>query len=124
MRKREKPAQLDEHSVPAALLVGPCIEVWAAEQESSQAQAWHAHRGHSTARRAWLDAHDVPTRQRLTPVPFSGPPWSVAYLDEQGRSDRATRLLSEGGVTRRDLPALRQQARELLDAASQVGGRS
>jgi len=101
--------------VPAAFLVGRCLEVWAEPKADNPAAS--AVRRFAVARRWWLvAAHvDKPTDQdALIPL---GTPWSVDYLIES-RGQYVAELLAPAEATPEDLPRLAAQADDLFLVAT------
>jgi len=90
--------------IPAALVVGRCIEVWGTEPDD----AMGAFSRWGRARSWWLKANDI-ERPDTLPIPTSGAPWSVSALDPH----RAAERLAIAGATLDDLDHLRAQAQQL-----------
>ena len=106
--------------MPAALLVGRCIEVWAEPKADSPADS--AFRRFAVARGWWLDAAyvDKPTdRDALIP---RGTPWSVDYLIET-RGQYVAERLAPADATPDDLPRLAAQGGDDLFLAAAAATR-
>jgi hypothetical protein len=107
--------------VPASLLIGACVEVWADPEAKSR--QFSAFRRFSDARNAWASAHDVGPGE----LPSSST-WSVEFLSYRGQAERVGRPVEElvaerlgkAGCTVDDLPALADEADELY--AASLGG--
>lgn len=103
--------------MPPELTVGPLIEVWAVDPPS-QGGRWPVRP--VSVRRRWSDARDawcerLPATERAQVRSRQSGPWSVEWLDRNGRADEATERLAAAGVERRELPALRRTAGQWLD---------
>lgn len=109
--------------VPAPLLIGPCVEVWAdpnAKPDPCRAEGWptvdalSSRRRHADARRAWLELAGITrTDEAVKVIPTTGSAWSATYMAANGRGDLVAARLTRAGCTITDLPALRAQAAEL-----------
>lgn len=108
---------------PAVLCLGMCVEIWSEDGRFvSQVSAW---RRYQLARGAWfeavgLGALDPAATQIRQSLIANGGPWSLSGLGPSA----ATRKLALSGVDQTDVPALRQQAAELVKegGAGLVGG--
>lgn len=107
MARRRAPdrsaVDVDADDMPAALLVGACVELWAPDVASEHPLELHrrqsaAHR-YRDARAEWLASvgvgADDPTPEPLRSVPLR--PWSFAYLLEHD-PDRLAEVLATRGL--------------------------
>lgn len=116
------PLTPDAEGVPPELLVGRLLEVWA--DRGAESPAWSASRRWSDARAAWLaerglthgqghiDWHKVKAQHGSALLDHA--PWSIRFLDDEGRGGYVDARLARAGVTRADVPGLRRAALERL----------
>ncbi|HEY3530393.1 MAG TPA: hypothetical protein VGK78_14700 [Nocardioides sp.] len=111
-------AQKTTGGVPRALMLGPCLEVWADEDaEVPQASAM---RRFSAAREAWAAREGIGLAEVNTQV-RSRSPWSIQYLSYRGQAERVGRPVRElvnqrlaaVGCTLADLSQLADEAETL-----------
>jgi hypothetical protein len=112
--RREARAQAASEVAPDAFppefLLGRCVDVWGI----GDSDGWTRYTRGMDAR---ADALGLPRRKHRPPAPHFGvQPWSVKCLDDTGRSDAADKALAQAGVTRADLPALREAAQAWVAA--------
>ena len=134
-RRRAKaghePPSTGPGGVPAALLVGRCIEVWG-DPASEARPDCSAFTRFSRARTWWLQSAgiDRPEDQdRL--VPGAPIPWSALYLLERSRTEAAGQQLADlvhgrlsaAGATLANLDDLRAEAVQLHEMAVDAGPR-
>jgi len=104
VRRRERSSVGADGVPPAELVVGACIEVWAADCRDGLV----AYRRHRDARRAWCDERAM--RGEAVLRVGGGSPWSVEFMIAQGRREVVVERLARTGVTLADIPALRAAA--------------
>jgi len=112
VRRREKPTPEARTELPPEFLIGRLIEVWSAPTPPAWSSVGtSAMSRYSAGRLAYSTAHDFNSTelaQRFRPV--SAVPWSADYMDRNGRADEVTGRLATAGVSRADLPRLREAA--------------
>lgn len=116
----------DSGGVPAAFLVGRCLEVWADPVAKNPAAS--AVRRFALARSWWLGCGhvDKPTdRDALIPLCT---PWSIGYLSDADQASAAVQSsvaerLVPAAANPADVPALAAQAEELFLASKSGGDR-
>ncbi len=111
MRRKAQPVSAVASAPPRVLLLGRCIEVW-----SDEGNAYTGWRNHSQARRAWLESVGVPSSDYCRVVPLQGPPYSVAYMVSNGKAKEVAERLSRVGADLADIPRLRSEALDLMEA--------
>lgn len=114
--------QLQAGGIPAALALGRCIEVWGSHDDSENGSSIHmsAFSRWDRVRRWWLETNGITdTAEQCRLVPF-GSPWSIDYLNVEGRGDWFLEKFRAIGATPADVPALREQAMELHEQAVTV----
>ena len=114
MRRKAQPVSTVASAPPRVLLLGRCIEVWS--DEGNAGNAYTGWRNHSQARRAWLESVGVPSSDHCRVVPLQGPPYSVAYMASNGKTKEAAERLSRVGADLADIPRLRSEALDLMEA--------
>lgn len=118
-RKTARPPKIKEGTVPAALLIGPCIEVWAENPSTDSsgrvvADITSARRRFRAACEAWWSANHIPETEKFKIIP-AGAAWSAHIGEDHAR-------LAIARLTIEDLPALRVQALELLAEIPEIDG--
>ena len=94
--------------IPAALLVGRCVEVWGVEADDAMGAFSRWRRA-----RSWWIATNQIDRPDTLPLPRGGAPWSYYQLLSHGDEARADARLAAAGATAADLDRLRGQAERL-----------
>lgn len=112
---RRRALEVTDEPFPAALAIGPCIEVWADGQRPGpwSSENWKA----TTAFRNWANARRHHEREHRGPDETSQTvhraPYSAAFLVDSGRSAQLEAYLAAGNASTGDLDRLRNRARAL-----------
>ncbi|KAA1422503.1 hypothetical protein FE697_015325 [Mumia zhuanghuii] len=115
LREPERPP-VTSQALPKALAVGCLVEVWEAPHGIT-AGALAAFRRFRIAASHWHNTHGVAATHSS--------PWTLEYLTYRGQAERSGRSVEElvaerlgrYGVAVADIPALREEAEELVRAA-------
>jgi len=103
--------------VPRCLAVGCWVEVWAPADPLDADPGRAARRRFTEARRWWLLEAAVPRTEWVHVLPLAGPPWSSAYLLDINQPARLEQRLDATGCTVDDLPVIRLEVEQLVEAA-------